>query len=51
MRNSASEEISENLITFNWSENRILIADHQGKPVEEEFQGLKLGKFHFWVGH
>lgn len=51
-RDSTSEKVNKNLVrTYNRSESRILLAYHQGKPVEEEISQLKIGKFHFWLGH
>lgn len=41
-RNSTSEENRNLVRTFNWSGSRILLAEHQGKPVEEELSQLKI---------
>lgn len=52
LRNSTSEKVNKNLVRiFNWSGSRILLADNQGKPMEEEIPQLKIWKFHFWLVH
>lgn len=43
LRNSTSEKVNKNLVRiFNWSGSRILLADNQGKPMEEEIPQLKI---------